>query len=185
MSVGGFMGFGVPKSVQQSEAGLNNIFNFALPQAESSIGPAAAFYKSVLSGNPTAANAAIAPEKNAVAANSDAQRRQAATMGTARGGGTATRQAGQQDADMAKIQNLLFGTRSAAAGESGKLGSSLLATGTGAAKDLGDVSVADSAANQAALNGEIHSAVDAFLGPSKSNSPGMPSGNNSNVPGYS
>jgi hypothetical protein len=172
---GGFLGIGTPASVKRSEGDLGNVFNFAMPQAQSDVSAASNFYKNILMGNRTAMNAAIAPEKNAVAAQGDAQRKQAATMGTARGGGTASSQAGQQDAEMAKIQNLLFGTRSAAAGASGALGSSLLNTGTSAAKDMGDVSVSDSAANQAALNAEMKTAVDAFLSKSKSNSPGMPS----------
>lgn len=137
---GGLLGNLMPKSVKRSEGDLGNVYNFGMPQAQSAISNANSFNSKVLSGNTTAMNQAIAPEKNAVAAQGDAQRKQAATMGTARGGGTASTQAGQQDAEMAKIQNLLFGTRTAAAKDSGELGSSLLKTSAGAAKDLGDVS---------------------------------------------
>jgi hypothetical protein len=135
--VGGFLGIGSSSAKTdrgQQLAGqgmLQNVYNFALPNAEagaktgqqttaaglSGLDQAKAYWQKLLSGNRTSMTQAVAPEANAARAESDATARQTSTMGTARGGGTG---AGGQERDtelMAKVDNLLFGVRPAAAGQ--------------------------------------------------------------------
>jgi hypothetical protein len=140
--VGGFLGIGGSSAKtdrKQQLAGqgmLQNVFNYSLPHAEagaetgkqttqaglSGLDQAKAYWQKLLTGNRTATMQAVAPETNAARAESDATARQTSAMGTARGGGTA--EAGQQrDTDlMAKVDNLLFGARPAAAGQVADIG---------------------------------------------------------------
>jgi hypothetical protein len=80
---------------------LNNVFNFALPNAEagynagqatqksalSQLSSPAQYYQSLLSGNRQATQQAVAPVASAANAQADAQKKQIANSGTARGGG--------------------------------------------------------------------------------------------------
>jgi hypothetical protein len=80
---------------------LNNVFNFALPNAEagynagqatqkqalSQLSSPAQYYQSLLSGNRQQTQQAVAPVASAVNAQADAQKKQIANSGTARGGG--------------------------------------------------------------------------------------------------
>lgn len=115
---------------------LSNIFDFATPAAEaglktgqqttqtglSGLDQAKAYWQKLLTGNRSSMTQAVAPEANAARAESDATARQTSTMGTARGGGTAS---GNQQRDtelMSKVDNLLFGVRPAAAGQVADIG---------------------------------------------------------------
>jgi hypothetical protein len=153
--VNGFLGVGEPSSVGASKSNLRNIFNFAMPAAKGAIGQASQdlgassnYWQNLLTGNRQATAAATAPQTNTANAQADASRRQQAAMGTARGGGTASTNQTQKDATLAKIQTMLFGQRSQAAGELGKnastgysAGGNLLNTGESSSKDLGDIGV--------------------------------------------
>jgi hypothetical protein len=134
----GFLGVGQPSSVGASNNSLRNIFNFAIPagkasvsQGQQDLGSASGFWQGILSGNRQATQAAIAPQTNTANVQADAQRKQAGAMGTARGGGTAAGNQTQKDDTLAKIQQLLFGARTTAAGELGKTGAAGMSAGTG------------------------------------------------------
>lgn len=143
---------------------LKNVFNWALPFGQqqartgqattatgvSDLGNAGGYFRKLASGDRPTALEAVAPASNAALAQSDAQKRELGEMGTARGGG-AIGVNQQRDTDlMAKIDNMLFGARTAGAeGEAGvgqaEAGVGLGQTGqglegaglaTGAASDL-------------------------------------------------
>src|SRR5208337_55376 len=131
----GFMGIGgsaskTDRKMQlQSSGGLSNLFNWAMPQAQQGVGAgmsdlssAGGFFKSLMSGNRTALQQTVAPQVNAANATSDAQKRQQAASGTARGGGTAPANQTRDTDKLAAVQNALFGARSGAAGELAKVG---------------------------------------------------------------
>jgi hypothetical protein len=184
--VGGFLGIGgasykTDRKVElNAMQGLSNVFNFALPQAKpalasgnESLSEAGGFWSKLLSGNRAATGAAVAPETNAALAKSDAAKRQLATSGTSRGGGTASVNQ-QRDTDvMSKVDNLLFGARKEAAGETAKIGGAqlseagnLLGVGTTAESNLADISAKarkdDYAMNQDMV-GKVTGALDQAL----------------------
>jgi hypothetical protein len=113
---------------------LKNTFNWALPFAQQQaktgqattaagvqdLGDAGGYFKKLASGDRSTALSAVAPASNAALAQSDAEKRQLGEMGTARGGG-AVGVNQQRDTDlMSKIDNMLFGARTAGAqGEAG------------------------------------------------------------------
>jgi hypothetical protein len=167
--VGGFLGIGGSsakrdRSEQLKSFGeLENIFNFALPNAQAGLttgaattksgveglDSASAYWQKLLSGNRAAMTQAVAPETNAVLSQTDARRRQQARLGTARGGGVAGANQTAQDEAMAKIDNLLFGVRPKAAEEVGKLGVEKARIGLGESNlganllNIGEVSAAN------------------------------------------
>lgn len=107
---------------------LANVFNFGMGQAKSNAtagasdtGAASSFYKGIL-GNRTAATQAVAPEITSATSANDAAKRQIASSGTARGGGVAGVNQTRDEDVMGKIDQMLFGARSGAAGEEGKIG---------------------------------------------------------------
>ena len=149
--MGGFMGIGgsgakADRSWQSlSAGGLNSIFNWALPSAQSSIGAgmgnlqkAGSFWQTLMSGNRSAVNQAVAPQVNAANTQADAQKRQLAASGTARGGGVACQQQQTDTNKLAQIQNLLFGARTTGASELGKIGAQEGAIGANLAADAGN-----------------------------------------------
>jgi hypothetical protein len=97
------------------------------------LGKAGSFYSSLLSGNRAQTNAAMAPQIATANAQTDAQRRQLAASGTARGGGTAPASQTAQTAKLAQIQNMLFGARTGAAEGLTKVGTAEAGTGVAAA----------------------------------------------------
>lgn len=122
--MGGFLGIGGVNSRQQNTAisGLNKIFDFGLTSGKagvgtgtSALGAADSYFKNILSGNRTATQAAVAPATNQVRSAADAQKRQQATMGTARGGGVAGQNQQRDTATQAAIDNAIFAARPAAA----------------------------------------------------------------------
>jgi len=153
--MGGFLGIGGSgaqhnRNINLAAAGnLNNVFNYAMPLGENlastgqqttaagvgDINQSLGYWSKLLSGSRPAMQAAIAPETNAVLSGADAQRRQQAAMGTARGGGTAG--ANQQEADKTKatIDNALFGVRPEAARQVGELGTKVAGIGTAETAD--------------------------------------------------
>ena len=124
---------------------LKNLFNWGLPTAEtgsatgrsltgqgaSTLGDAANYFKSLISGNRSALLRTVAPEAGAVQQQSDAQKRQLATSGTSRGGGVAGVNQ-QRDTDtMAAVDRLLFGVRPGAAQELAQTGAAIGNLGLG------------------------------------------------------
>lgn len=108
---------------------LKNVFNWALPfgqqqartgQATTSagvqnLGEAGGYFGKLASGDRPTVAQAVAPQTNAAIAQSDAQKRQLAASGTARGGGAAGVNQ-QRDTDlMSYIDNLMFGARAGGA----------------------------------------------------------------------
>jgi hypothetical protein len=137
--VGGFLGIGGKNSKQQNQAaeGSFNLFNQNLQRGgmASAAGGArqdtgAGYFEKLTSGNRPAMMQAIAPEANAVQSQTDAGRRQLEARGTSRGGGTAGANQTLKDAEMARIDNALFGVRPAAAKEIGDIGARQIAQGT-------------------------------------------------------
>ena len=108
---------------------LRNVYNWALPFGQSqartgqqttaagigNLGMAGDYYRKLASGDRNTTLEAIAPATNAAIAQNDAQKRELSNMGTARGGG-AVGVNQQRDSDlMAKVDNMLFGARTAGA----------------------------------------------------------------------
>jgi hypothetical protein len=120
----GFLGIGGVNSKQQNASigNLQNLFNFGLNTGQAgtsaggaNLGTAGSYYSNMLSGSRPAVLQAMAPETNTIQARADAQRRQLAATGTARGGGTAGTNQQQQTDVNAAIDNALFAARPAAA----------------------------------------------------------------------
>jgi hypothetical protein len=124
---------------------LKNVFNWALPfgqqqartgQATTAagvqdLGKAGGYFGKLASGDRPTALEAVAPQTNAALAQSDAEKRQLAASGTGRGGGVAGVNQ-QRDTDlMAKIDNMLFGARTAGAGGLAKVGEAESGVGLG------------------------------------------------------
>jgi hypothetical protein len=179
--MGGFLGIGgssakTDRSTTLAGYGdLSNVFNYSLPAGQSAIAGGQAttasgvkgidsasadlqgplkYFQDLMSGDRTKMTQAVAPETNAVRAGADAQKRQQSAMGTARGGGTAVANNARDTDTMAKVDNLLFGARPAAAketasiaGEEGQLATAKAGLGiSGEALGAGLVSGASSAA---------------------------------------
>jgi hypothetical protein len=130
------------KETLQGYGDLGNLFNFGISTAKQGIGAAQNYFGKLLSGNRTVAQQAIAPETNQINAASDAQKRQLATSGTARGGGTAPENMRRSSDVMAQIDNLLFGAQGGAAKGLAQTGEAGLEAGGKAGQDLTADSVA-------------------------------------------
>ena len=108
---------------------LSNVFNYGFNTGKTNaatglnaqqaglqqLAAPANYYQKLLTGNRAAAMSAVAPTVNAINSQTDAQARQASTMGTARGGGV---NAGNQQVDTAKqgaVENAITGAREGAA----------------------------------------------------------------------
>jgi hypothetical protein len=94
--MGGFFGFGQSGGEKASTGNLNNIFNYALPTAEtgnksgtSNLGTAADYFSKLLTAGRTETTQSSAPAVNAALDTSDAARKEQAVSGTGRTGGTA------------------------------------------------------------------------------------------------
>lgn len=112
-----------------AESDLGNVFNFALPfgqkqagagastlqQALSTLGLPANYYTQILSGNRTATAAAAQPATEAATSAADAAKRQIATSGTSRGGGTAGTNQQIDDSTRKAITDAVFQAKPAAA----------------------------------------------------------------------
>jgi hypothetical protein len=162
-----FSGSGAKTDRKNQLAGfgdLNNVFNFALPNAEagytagqatqkdalSQLSSPAKYYSDLLSGNRQQTLSAVAPTVNAANAGADAQKKQIANSGTARGGGVNA--VGQQidtnknaavDTAVNQAKQGAAAGATQVAGATSKVGDSqlsaalnLLGIGTGAAKSL-------------------------------------------------
>lgn len=160
-AIGGFLGIGGSSAktdrstTLKGYGALENVFNFGIPAAKNlvsaggdALSQAMGYYSSLLSGNRSALSAATAPEANATRAAADAAKRQLATSGTARGGGTAGVNQQVSSATEADINNAMFGARSEAAKSQGSLGlgttnagTSLLDTSEKSAADLTDAAI--------------------------------------------
>ncbi len=153
--MGGFLGIGGSASKRdraeqiRSFEELHNVFNFALPATKAAWGAgqeglqqAGAYWQKLLSGNRPAMLQAVEPEASAVRAQSDAQKRQLAASGTARGGGVAAANQQRETNTMAEIDRMLFGVRPMAARETERIGSTELNAAL-QALGIGETSAAD------------------------------------------
>jgi hypothetical protein len=136
-----------------SMADLNNLYNYAIPQGEAAmsagqadIGAASNYWQNILSGNRTALNAAVAPERNMILSSQDAARKQQSTMGTARGGGVASQNVQQGTQAQSAIDQATLAARPAAAKGLESTGSAelnaafnALGLGEGSASSLGSI----------------------------------------------
>jgi hypothetical protein len=126
--MGGFMGFGQTATEKSGENKLSNLFNYGLGAGQggqtagsSALGQARDYFSSLLSAGRTQTAQNAAPAVQAALAQSDATKRQEATMGTSRGGGTAsaareaTTTANKQVDDIIN-KNLVEGKATGAAG---------------------------------------------------------------------
>ena len=115
---------GMPLSQAQSTSGQSSTATgqSTLGTSLGSLGSADSFWKSILSGSPTATAAAAAPATNAALAQADASKAQQASMGTARGGGVAGTNQQLDTQTRANIDNSVFGVRPAAAAQETQLG---------------------------------------------------------------
>jgi hypothetical protein len=176
----GIFGIGGKNSKQQNQSigNLSNLFNFGMSQASSltssgaaDTGAASGYFKSLVSGNRNAVQAAIAPQANEVRSAADAQKRQASAMGTARGGGTAGTNQQTDTNTQATIDNAMFGARSGAAGQlaqigAGETGAGLSAAGTAGSAASAEGTISTDARQQAANEqaNAIKSVVGAIFG---------------------
>lgn len=92
----GFMGFGQSGGESSANKGLNNIFNYSLPESQQTqatgqneLGGAADYFRKLLTAGRQETAQSSAPATNAVLSSADARKRQEATTGTGRTGGTA------------------------------------------------------------------------------------------------
>lgn len=122
--------FGLDNSKQLTSTGTGDI-----SQGKNILGDPLKYWQTLLRGDRTQTAAAIAPESNATLARADATKRQAETIGTARGGGVAGENRTIDDRTRAELDNYLFGVRPAAAGEVGKIGGEFADIGT---KEIGE-----------------------------------------------
>lgn len=140
--MGGFLNIGgsARKTDRRTQLGgygaLENIFNFAIPAGKEAVGTSLDYWRNLLSGNRAKALQAVAPEVAGATAREDAARRARGAMGTERSGGRAGEEQKSKSGFMARIDNLLFGLRPAAAKEMGSAGAGLLSTGETAATNL-------------------------------------------------
>jgi len=124
---------------------LTNVFNWGLPTGknmaskgqasfaagEGDLGTATGYFKKLATGNRPDMMQAISPEVANVTSANDAAKRQLATSGTARGGGTAAVNQ-QRDANaQAQIDEAMFNVRPKAAGELAQVGQAEGALGLG------------------------------------------------------
>lgn len=119
--------------MKTSEGNLNNVFNYGMNTGQglesagaSGVGAAQSYWNKLLSGNRQAQLAAAAPQINSATQTADAAKRQMATSGTARGGGTAGANQQANDKLQAQISNALFGVVPQAAQGAAQTGGTLL-----------------------------------------------------------
>lgn len=138
--MGGFMGFGQSGGEKNSTAGINSVFNYALPTAKaneaagsSALGTAADYFTKLLMGGRTQAAQNAAPAVNAATAQADTAKRQEAEQGTNRGGGTAAANREASTTTQASIDDIinqsLVGGRAAGAAGLTSIGGTRLAAG--------------------------------------------------------
>ncbi len=121
------------KNQLQGYGDLQNIFNYGLPagqqgqqQGQEQLGQAGSYWSKLLGGDRTSIMSALQPEISSVTDQGNAQRRQAASMGTARGGGTNALNQQSQTQEAKQISNLVAGARPQAAQQVGQIGTTEL-----------------------------------------------------------
>jgi X-X-X-Leu-X-X-Gly heptad repeat protein len=111
--------------------GLENRGEATTGQGLQDLGTSGNLFRRLTSGNRAATTEAMAPQINAVESQGDADRRQQAALGTARGGGAAGVNQDAKARRMAQIDNMLFGAQTGAAKELGDIGRTEVGTGLG------------------------------------------------------
>jgi hypothetical protein len=134
-----------------SYGSLRNIINWALPTAQkesaqgmadtragiTDMGQSNQLFKKLAAGSRSDVLSAVAPEAAGIRAASDASRRELASSGTARGGGTAGVNQARDAANEAQLNNLVFGVRPQAAKESADIATRQAQIGLGQ-EDIGN-----------------------------------------------
>lgn len=171
--MGGFLGIGQSGGEKSATSNLSNIFNYALPTAEnnqnagqntlnsalSTLGPAQSYYQNLLTAGRTQTAQSSAPAINSALSSADAQRRQEATSGTGRTGGTAelNREAGagtSSTIDNIINQTLQTGRQAGAQGLQGVAGAQAGIGGTSLSNAIANLGIA-SGGEQSLYSGAI------------------------------
>ena len=184
--MGGFMGIGgsSQKTDRKNELTgfewMKNVFNFAMPTgaaalktAQSTLAAPTNYFSKLLSGNRTAVQSAVAPQANDLRAAADAQKKQAATMGTERGGGIAAFNAERDTTTSGQIENMAMRARQGAGEELSKIGAvelneatNLLGLGGNTAANFTNIALNSRATSQQINQqtvGDITGAIEAAL----------------------
>ena len=170
---------------QQSWGNLNQLFSTAFDTAKGfgtagkgTLDQVTKYFQSLLGGNRTAAMQAVAPAANAARDAADVQKKQQASMGTSRTGGTAAQNQQIEDEVRKQVDTLIGNLAPQAAGQLSNLGESeigamlnALGLGTSATGTAGEQIGSDinsrrqaSAAMWGALLGGAGDVAGAFLG---------------------
>jgi hypothetical protein len=124
----GFMGFGQSGGEKSATSNLNNVFGYGLDTSKASqksgsgaLGDAASYFKSLLTAGRKQTAQNSAPAVNAQLAQTDAARKQEATTGTGRSGGTVEANREASTTSMKSIddiinKNMIQGREAGAAG---------------------------------------------------------------------
>jgi len=124
--------FGIDEAPSKGEKTQSNQLNassgFATGQGEGDITASSTFMRDILSGDPSRAASALAPEISQTQKGIQQQKNQTAQFGT-RSGGNAATIANADTAGRSNIINLLGGARQGAASSLGSMGTNLLGLG--------------------------------------------------------
>ena len=134
--MGGLFGWlfgGSPFGLKQGQHTLDDLAKSAIPEGMDATGRALDYNLALLSGDKAARDAAIAPEVNAASAQAATARRQLASQGTARGGGTNALTLAAEDIPTKTTVDALTALQPGAASSLGSLGSNLVGVGEHAA----------------------------------------------------
>jgi hypothetical protein len=138
----GFLGIGGSSSStdrKQQLAGygdLSNIYNQGISQGNNAsatgqgeLGEAAGYDSSILNGNRSSIMSALSPQISSITGQANQNKKQQATMGTARGGGTNASNQQTQQQEQGAITKAIGGAQSGAASGLASIGSNETATG--------------------------------------------------------
>jgi hypothetical protein len=122
-----------PFGLTQGQHALDALQKAAIPQGMEATGRAQAYDQALLSGDPAAEAAAIAPAVNASAATAEQAKKQVSSEGTARGGGVNAALQASADLPTKTAVDTITALQPGAAANLTNLGAGLTATGVGAA----------------------------------------------------
>lgn len=138
----GFLGVGGSSSGTDRKAqlggygDLSNIYNTGITGGTDATSKAAGYNSKILSGDRSSIMSALSPEIGAITGLANQNKKQQASMGTARGGGTDALNQQQQQNTQAEVSNTINTARPEAAKSEAGLGTSLLGTANSAAGTL-------------------------------------------------
>lgn len=117
----------------QGQGNLQNLFNYGLDSGKAATNEAQNYNSAILTGNRATIAQAEAPEINAITGQADQAKKQQASMGTARTGGTSAANQQRQQQSQGEVSNLIAKARPEAARAQANLGGNLLGLGANAA----------------------------------------------------